>query len=1256
MVTEEVLDETPPKVQTPVESAQADQKAKDNKRGMVKDVVASAAAGVPRGIGDIFDSINLVADLAERFTGIEQIVKQYTPENNIPYLKNLPTQGLFANKSEVGKKVDQLSDTVFGESQTTVGGFAGGITRFGTGMLAAGGIGRFKTLGRGMSEIHSVAGNIISNQSKINSFGRVALEGAELGAVSDFLITDEEDSLFVDFMSNLASPAKDAIHDFVEGDLSNEELLLKKLKSIPEGILFGGALNLGFDQFTRNVLPDLVKFATRLKAGRVSDVSLNPREEAIKAGLKEGTPKYDKFVDNFEKAKAKDAPKAEPEFADPLEGKTYQNEKIVRIINEDGSIQYAKESRISKKRKSPTKQGDDYLVEEDLKNLFSEEERYALQTYEDNYLKKQKTKNEVQADIKTTEQALKEMDEGRLPNKAQLNASGRIYRLTQMDDKQLAAEYGDQFKVSDKYKTDNVYSVKDAQSMQRVHDVAPEAVENLIKNKGVSAYDVRLQEKRMDAAKLELEDTERAFLANPDDPIAVQEYLRADEAYKMVREAFMESGSELGRGLRHFGLIKKDKMKKEYMKNVKDYLNGVDTDALLKEMTVKHNVLKNVGLDPNAKKFASMSTSKKSIEALYSVYVANLLSGVSTNVINVMSGAVTTFMKTSSRAMLAFGGQSEASRRGAQAYLQRMLSVGNFVDSAAVAIRTFTKASLPKHLRVGADVTKVDIDFRFFNEMAKAQQGKDTMLSALVAMGSKGADAVVSTPSRLLVGADAFFKQAQFNSNVSEGVAIELALKGAPEKQISEGLNAVRNLELDSPALKDVNLESHMDRLARETSEVTFTMEPNNIMNKVQDGINKVDIGGFKPLKWLFPFSRISMNMVRFTIHNSPFLNRLSPTVGEIMRKGGVDAERKQAEIYVTGVMMTAGAALYSGGMITGREPRNPQERNQLTKAGWKANAIKTFDGYLDLKRLGPIGNILAFTSHVGTILESLDDTEADYGDKAAEIMVGAATILNDTFTPTFLSENMFNVMDVFTDPSKSSDDVLSYVGNVSANLIPGSGFLTRNKQFFGENAIKEFDADENKILAGFKRNYPWLDTTLKPQVDVFGDDRQVGIMTGDQNMDLLGELERLSESAFIDTDEFGVEKSALFQPMSRTLSKEVLGEQAKVYKLNNDQWYRLQKATAGTLEGEDYAPPYGMSFKEKWREEYKAGYPEAKGIYGDSDEAVVTYLRGVHKEYKDAAKEFIMSDMDVLEGYLEGIDKATERRSQKLEGVNFRR
>lgn len=673
-------------------------------------------------------------------------------------------------------------------------------------------------------------------------------------------------------------------------------------------------------------------------------------------------------------------------------------------------------------------------------------------------------------------------------------------------------------------------------------------------------------------------------------------------------------------------------------------LQGVDIDALLKKVDAY------TGLDENQMAHLSKKTGSVINDILYTNYVSNLLYGAVTHGVNSLSGSSMLLAKNLGRAYVAVASTDAASAAGARAFLRKGIEASTWTDSFSEAWRALRSGKIPDHLLSAGERAKSDEVYRVYREMAR-QYSNIPILGATL----KAADWVVTRPGHVLTGTDVFFKQFKYNQGLADGVASALTRSGKSVDEVTKALGDISQKRF-TDNIEDLSFKNIVDNLERETSEITFTMKPNEMMGFVNKGIDKIDIGGIKPLKFLIPFARIDMNIVRYTAQTMPGIGMFSKTNQNIFMDGTIEAqERRIADMMATSTMILGGGTLLANGMMTGSGPSDQREKAALVRTGWKPYSLYIPGyGYLELRRLGAVGNFFAMGAWVTELMDSLPESDDVY----AEALASTLGMMTETFTPKFVSETMPKALNVLNDPSdeRKMSSLLQIVADITPNAAaPGTGAYSRNSQLFGQGAIMEFDFEESRLATAFYRAFPMFDVDHKPQVDFLGNDRNRSPLHSIKDMDLISEYERLTENLRVKGSDSSFDASLVFTLPRRNLERSLYDERGKVFKFTNEQYYRYQKYAAGIYDGSETGAIM-EPFKDAWRREMISGYPEATALYGSrSDEAVTTWLRDLKGRYNELARGLIQSEYEVSEGINKGIEEAERKRSEKLQRGSIR-
>lgn len=665
-------------------------------------------------------------------------------------------------------------------------------------------------------------------------------------------------------------------------------------------------------------------------------------------------------------------------------------------------------------------------------------------------------------------------------------------------------------------------------------------------------------------------------------------------------------------------------------------LKGIDMDELLKKVDAMQGLTEN--------QVSSLSKKSSSIinDILYTNYVTNLLFGATTHAYNNLSGALMLAHKNLARGITAIASTDQASRLGAQAFTSALFKKSTWADTFSEAAKALYTGKIPSHLSSAKEVAKAEEAYRVYKELSQ-KYSHQPILYALF----KGADMVTRIPTHGLTAGDVLWKQLMYAQTTADNVAQAMSTGKYTAEQIRDNINKIGRKEFDD-TIPELSFQSTIDALQREVSEVTLTMKPNQAMTMINKGL-EIEFGGYKPLKFLVPFARIDMNSVRYTAQVTPGLGSFSKTNQNIFRDGTVSQqERRVAEMMATSTMLMGFGSLYSAGVVTGSGPSDQRELAALRRAGWKPYAFKVPGyGYMELKRIGPVGNFLAMGAWSMQMMESIPESDSAY----KEAVTGVLHLFSETFSPTFVTDTIPKALSILANP----DDARKFEGlqqlvvdKIPNSALPGTGIYSRNSALFGEGTIMEYDFEESKLATAVSRAFPFIDSSHRPQVDFLGNDRGRSPIESTKDIDLLEEYARLADTLRFNDNTF--EASLVFTTPRRNLEATLYEERGRTYKLSNDEYYRYQKYAAGIYDDSEAGGSY-EPFKDVWRREMKEGYPEAQAIYGSrSDEAVTTWLRNLKKDYNEEAKRLITQEYDVMEGMMKGEEREGERRRNMLE------
>jgi len=1161
--------------------------------------------GPVRAVEDIFQFAVWIGDSLEKATGIERLLKNNTGlDNGIfidddAYYTGRVSKHMYESTGAIGQLAEEGIRFVGSYAVTKGAGAGASVSSSVRGALAGPKWTGILSRNPGIKGVVDKAKTLLSSPT-MKKFG----EGGIDGAITDFAITNREDELILDMIRSTKPEIQETFINSLE-DNDPPSLLEKKLRATMEGFLIGGVANVAID--------DLLTFFSRARSNGIFDAyTSSPSAQAAQR-------------------KAELAP-----VEDALIGKTYQGENFVKVYDSKGKSFYAKESQVSVDNPRVLKNDSDFVLPSDfapnlnVDNFSGQDVTEYIRAWEKKYVEAgnlAKASEKISLDSK-------------ILNDRQVDIIARVKAIATGSDEDIlnAIKRGDTYGI---YRGLG----KGAVTLDGLADV--------VSNYGYKLADIQANFPNVSAEQIavyfyKIDNATRffdEFLADNIDSVRVQDpevLAKAKQANDMVESLmadFDNLGSVAGQSLAVYRHTKTG-IKRNLNQAIHKYrLSGVDLESLLKRTEAR------VGLSENAIQLLGRSSKGAIIsDMMYAVYVSNLLWGTGTHQTNILSGLTMLFQKNLGRVFVGSGSADIASQAGARAFLRKGMQFSTLSDSMSESLRALRTGKIPDHLLAPGERGKADELYKVYGEMARRYADRPILHGLL-----KASDWVVTRPTHLLTSTDVFMKQFLYNQTISDGIARAMTEEGKSWDEVIKAVDGIGTKNFDNN-VKSLNFDSVLETLEREVSEVTFTMKPNELMSWVNRRLEK-RFFGFQPFKFVVPFARIDMNIVRYTVQTTPGLSAFSKTNENIFKNGSIAAqERRLAEMAASSTMMLGAAGLYSSGILTGSGPTDQREISALRRSGWKPYALKIPNyGYYDLRRLGAVGNYLSMGAFALEMADMVDDEE----DVQAEYVAGTLSMLAETFTPQFVSQTMPRALNIISDKSdeKKLDALLALIADIIPNaVIPGSGVYSRNAVLLGEGSIKEFSFDENRLKTAWLKAFPHIDQDHKPQVDFLGNDRGRSPWESTKDMDLLEEFERLADSGRVTDDSDDWEASLIWTPPRRHIEKKILEESGKVYKFTNEQYYNYQKYIAGIYDNAPFNP--GMKpFKDYWREEMKAGYPEASLIYGSrSDEAVTTWLRDVRRRYSAVAKDLILQDFESINGIIEGTIEGAKKRQELLQ------
>lgn len=173
-------------------------------------------------------------------------------------------------------------------------------------------------------------------------------------------------------------------------------------------------------------------------------------------------------------------------------------------------------------------------------------------------------------------------------------------------------------------------------------------------------------------------------------------------------------------------------------------------------------------------------------------------------------------------------------------------------------------------------------------------------------------------------------------------------------------------------------------------------------------------LGEFKPIRYVIPFVRTPINLVKIGAEYSPY-----GFVQAVTRSGGERSD-SIARAILGSTAMGLFAQQYALGSLTGPIPSDPAERDAFYAAGKLPYAVKIGDKWVSYQRLEPVSTPLKWTA---ALMETAKRNDGQPVEVIAEKMVFA---LSRTLADATYMEGLSDLVDAIQDPERNGAKFLS--------------------------------------------------------------------------------------------------------------------------------------------------------------------------------------------------------------------------------------
>ena len=316
-------------------------------------------------------------------------------------------------------------------------------------------------------------------------------------------------------------------------------------------------------------------------------------------------------------------------------------------------------------------------------------------------------------------------------------------------------------------------------------------------------------------------------------------------------------------------------------------------------------------------------------------------------------------------------------------------------------------------------------------------------------------DWVVRLPTRFLAAEDEYFKAVGYRMELN---ALAYRTAKAEGHKGADLANRIREL-IENPT-EEIHLgASNMARYQ------TFTNDLGDNGKAVQKMINN-----FPPFKFIAPFVRTPVNIVKYVSHRTPFNKKM----WEDVAAGGVKRDVALARMSLGSLTLGMMYSYALEGKITGRGPQDKKTRDALRLTGWQPYSVYHDGKYYAYNRLDPVGMFLGLAADTAEIMHYADN--ADSSEVAlASIMAVAKNLENKTYL-----EGVSRFVQAFEDPDRYME---SYLGNLVSSLKPYTSLVGQVE--------RTLDPEVSAVYSIMDRIYsqtPSLSSELPPRRNIWGD------------------------------------------------------------------------------------------------------------------------------------------------------------------------
>lgn len=466
--------------------------------------------------------------------------------------------------------------------------------------------------------------------------------------------------------------------------------------------------------------------------------------------------------------------------------------------------------------------------------------------------------------------------------------------------------------------------------------------------------------------------------------------------------------------------------------------------------------------------FARAGWAARSLAAVHEVWINALLSSPKTHLVNIGSNAFVAAQQVMERRVAEAIGDSVAPGEAAtMAY--------GLVTGLRDAFRLAGKTWRDGDGELGALLGKVDLPRE--RAVSSAAMGVDAGSGLGLTLDFVG-HSVVALPTRALGAEDAFFKSLSYRMELHAG-----ALRMARDGVMAEGVHAPGSAAF----IREVG--ERQARLLAEPPEALRLQAGDQALYATfnrptyRDGVN-VSAGlqdlrrMIPPIGFILPFIRTPANVVSYSFERTP----LAPLVGQWradIAAGGARRDLALARLGTGSAIMALAFDLADRGMITGRGPDKPGQRENLVNQGAEQYSIRVGDKWVSYNRMDPLGFTMGFAADFADLLHKREIAPEDVDEVSELLANGVATVARSVVQKTWM-QGFAGFIEALDQPDRNLG---SFLNQFTGSFVPAVVAQTGQ-------AVKPEGSDVNNPLEAVMARIPLLADSLPPRRNLWGETR----------------------------------------------------------------------------------------------------------------------------------------------------------------------